>query len=144
MRKQFLNLYFKFVIPAFLIIAILFGLDKIGVSILVFNCSRTFSFILMFVALLFAFVIPLWYRLTFINKWKKLSEDKKSEEKIFLFEKNFLIISLMTPYVMILSYLVGVDNIPMIIIILLSLYSVYYYYPSVRRINLEKRIFKEK
>ncbi|MEA2065824.1 MAG: hypothetical protein U9O65_01785 [Thermotogota bacterium] len=142
MRKKLLNLYFKLTIPAFLIIAILFGIDKIVASIRLFNCSRIFSFILMFVALLFAFVIPFWYRLTFINKWKKLVEDKKYEEKAFLFEKNFLIMPLLTPYIMILSFIVGVDRIPMIIIILLSLYSVYYYYPSVRRINLEKRIFK--
>lgn len=143
MRKKLVNLYLKIVIPALILVVLLYVLSELGMNLQIIDGGRITSFVFIFIVLMFAFVIPLWYRITFINKWKELSEDKKDDRKIIKFEKKYMSISLLAPYATILSYLMGVDTIPKIIIIILSFYSVYYYYPSVRRINLEKAIFRE-
>jgi len=143
MRLNLKKFYFVFVLPFFFLMILLFIIQKLGVQIVIYESSKMISFVFLILSVLFAFVVPLWYRLTFLKSWQD-KEIELNRREFLNFEKNYMILPLITPYIIIVSYVFGVSKIPMGVIAIIGIYSVYYYYPSKRRYNLEKRIFNIK
>jgi Ca2+/Na+ antiporter len=87
-----------------------------------------------------AIILPLWYRILFINRMKNKKFTQKHDW--IRFEKNFLSMASLSVYLPVLSYAVSISRIPFSMMILLALYALYFYFPSRKRIHSEKRIFK--
>lgn len=93
-------------------------------------------------SVIFAIAWPIFFRTLFAHK----NRHQKSipEVDLIKFERNFLYIALVTPYLTLAAYLLEFPSFYLAGTVLMALYAVYYYYPSKKRIQFEKRIFRVK
>ena len=93
-------------------------------------------------SVVFAIAWPIFFRTLFAHK----NRHQKSipEVDLIKFERNFLYIVLVTPYLMLTAYLFEFPRFYLAGTVLMTLYAVYYYYPSKKRIQFERRIFRVK
>ncbi len=143
MQQTLKKHYLSILLPGIIIFAISYLIYNTG-GILSENTStpRIISSIHVFLSAIFTFLAPMWLKITAVNK---LNKSKKIEISEFIrFEKLFISISLISVYIFISAYLFKLSKIPMSVVIIFCLYSIYYYYPSNKRVNLEKRIFRIK
>ena len=91
-------------------------------------------------SVIFAIALPILFRTLFAHKVRHQKSD--SEIDLLKFERIFLYIALLTPYVTLIAYFFELPRFYCAGTVLMALYAVYYYYPSERRITFEKRIFR--
>jgi len=93
-------------------------------------------------SVVFGIAAPIFFRSLFAQKMS----DKKNttESKLIKFEQSLIRIALVTPYLGLLAYLFEFKQFYFTATFLVTLYSVYYFYPSQKRIAFEKRIFRVK
>jgi hypothetical protein len=84
--------------------------------------------------------MPVLYRTLYVSKIR----DRKSisKDEFIKFEKNLIIMVMVAPYITIIALLFNLPGFYFGGIILFAIYSVYYYYPSSKRIKFEKKIFR--
>ncbi|MEA3437952.1 MAG: hypothetical protein U9R43_15930 [Thermodesulfobacteriota bacterium] len=93
-------------------------------------------------SVIFGIAAPIFFRSLFAQK---ISNKKSTSESIFIkFERNLIRIALVTPYLGLFAYLFEFKQFYFTAIFLVTLYAVYYFYPSQKRIAFEKRIFRAK
>jgi hypothetical protein len=90
----------------------------------------------------FAVAFPIFYRTVFANK--RRHQTHTSEEDWLKFERNLLYIAMATPYVCLIAQILKLPRFHLGGTIIMALYAVYYYYPSKKRIDYERRIFRVK
>ena len=135
--------YFTLLLPAvagFILIFILQHFHLIN-----FNISQiptVLSPIIFVVSVCFAVALPIFYRSVFANK--RRHQTKTAEEDWLKFEQNLLYIAMATPYIALIAQILQLSRFHMGGTIIMALYAVYYYYPSKRRIEYERRIFRVK
>jgi len=93
-------------------------------------------------SVVFAIAWPIFFRTFFAHKIRH--QKSISEADLIKFERNFLYIALVTPYLMLTAYLLEFPRFYLAGTVLMALYAVYYYYPSKKRIQFERRIFRVK
>ena len=93
-------------------------------------------------SVVFAIAFPIFFRTLFPHKIRH--QKSISEADLINFERNFLYIALVTPYLMLTAYLLEFPRFYLAGTVLMALYAVYYYYPSKKRIQFERRIFRVK
>lgn len=96
--------------------------------------------LLFILSVIFAIALPILFRTLFAHKVR--DQKSISEADLFKFERNFLYIAFLTPYVTLIAFLLESPRFYCAGTVLMALYAVYYYYPSERRIQFEKRIFR--
>ena len=94
------------------------------------------------VSVCFAVAFPILYRTVFANQ--RRHQKNTTEEDWLKFERNLLYIALVTPYVCLIAQILKLPRFHLGGTILMALYAVYYYYPSKKRIDYERRIFRVK
>ena len=135
--------YFKLLIPLvimliiFYLLKILGALDNIQIGYLKF-----ISVLFFILAGIFGIALPIFYRTLYISKLKNIKAI--SIEEFIKFENRLIIISMITPYFIIMPIVFNFTDFYFGGIILFSLYAAYYFYPSKARIDFEKRIFRIK
>ena len=100
------------------------------------------SFIIFIISVCFAVALPIFYRTVFANK--RRHQTSTAEDDWLKFERNLLYIALVTPYVCLIAQILRLPRFHLAGTIIMALYAVYYYYPSERRIEYERRIFRVK
>lgn len=138
-RKPLLNQYFKQVAVATLLI-ILSWLIVFFQHTDSYSGNRTLSVILVSLSGVFGLALPIFYRSYFISSLK--NAKTVSIESFMNFEKNTIKIALIAPYFLILSIALHLSERTHILIFLFSLYALYYYYPSNKKIKFEMKIFR--
>ena len=98
------------------------------------------SLIIFIVSVSFAVALPIFYRTVFANK--KRHQTNTAEGDWLKFEQNLLYIAMATPYVTLIAQILQLPRFHMGGTIIMALYAVYYYYPSKRRIEFERRVFR--
>ncbi len=88
----------------------------------------------------FAVALPIFYRTVFANK--RRHQTRTAEEDWLKFERNLLYIAMATPYVALIAQILQLPRFHLGGTIIMALYAVYYYYPSKRRIEFERRVFR--
>ena len=91
---------------------------------------------------LLALAAPIFYRAIFNSKIKDFKT--LTPERFYGFEKNVILIITLTPYLVLIAYVLQLPQFFFGGTVLFSLYTLYFYYPSERRINNEKRIYRVK
>lgn len=91
-------------------------------------------------AALTALAIPLLLRTLFARK--AVLENEVNPASFFRFQKQLVISAMLTPYLGIMALVLELQKFYVSATLLMALYAVYYYYPSQRRINFDKRIFR--
>jgi hypothetical protein len=87
-----------------------------------------------------AIALPIFFRSLFAHKVR--DQKSVSAEALLRFERTFLYIALFTPYVALGSFVLEIPRFYCAGTVLMALYAVYYYYPSAKRIQFERRIFR--
>lgn len=137
------RIYFTLLLPAvagFILIFVLRHFHRIR-----FNISQipsVLSLIIFVASVCFAVALPIFYRTVFANK--RRNQTSTAQEDWLKFEQNLLYITLATPYVALLAQILQLPRFHMGGTIIMALYAVYYYYPSKRRIEYERRVFRVK
>lgn len=133
--------YWKILLPAICALFLAYAIKTMdlipGENSVPLTVIGPFFFVL---AVVFAIGLPILIRSLFVHKIK----DQKSVSKIILikFELKLIIISLVPSYIVILAYFFSFSNFYFTGIVLVALYSAYYFYPSKRRLQFEKRLFR--
>lgn len=143
MADKLRRTYFTLLIPAiagFIAISIVkkFSLIEFG-HITFQEIFAPFVFVL---SVVFAIAWPIFFRTLFAHKNRH--QKSISEVDLIKFERSFLYIALVTPYLTLTAYLLEFPSFYLAGTVLMALYAVYYYYPSKKRIQFERRIFRVK
>jgi hypothetical protein len=101
------------------------------------NIVAALTFIL---AVVFAIGLPVFIRSLFAHKMRDRTSVSRAE--LIKFERNLIIISLVTPYLTLIGYLLEFPRFYFSGTVLSTLYAIYYYYPSEKRIQFDRRIFR--
>jgi len=88
----------------------------------------------------FAIAFPIFYRTLFAHKSRDLIGV--SEKKLLNFEGTLIKVVMITPYLALIAYFLELPRFYTASAILIGLYAVYYFYPSKRRIALDRKIFR--
>jgi hypothetical protein len=135
--------YFALLIPAILGFIVISGFKALGlIPIGQVGFMELLAPLLLVLSVAFALGLPVFFRALFAHRVRK--EKSVSEADLLRFERTFLYIALVTPYLTLIGYLLEFPRFHLAGSVLMSLYAVYYYFPSQRRIRFEKRIFRVK
>lgn len=105
--------------------------------------SRFTVVLFLVIAALFDFVLPLWQKISFFSMVKKRNKEIKINTYL-KYQKMLLGYAFLGGYLSILAYIISIPKIPLLIIIMAGIYSLYFYYPSSKKINFDKKIFNLK
>ncbi len=137
------RIYFILLLPAVAGFILVFALQYF--HLVSFNTPQippVISSIIFILSVCFAVALPIFYRTVFANKRRHLT--KTAEEDWLKFEHNLLYIAMVTPYIALIAQILQLSRFHLAGTIIMALYAVYYYYPSQRRIEYERRIFRVK
>jgi hypothetical protein len=141
MADELRKTYFTLLIPAiagFIVLWFAKALHLIDFGPIQFQ--QFFAPFLFILSVIFAIALPIFFRTLFAHRVR--DQKSVSEEEFIRFERTFLYIVLVTPYVTLAAYLFGLPRFYCAGTVLTALYAVYYYYPSQRRIQFERRLFR--
>lgn len=98
--------------------------------------------LLFIMSIVFAVALPLLMRTLFVHKHH---QEKGIPEIVLLkFERNTMFLALMAPYFALAAFVLEIPRFHLAGAILASFYAVYYFYPSRKHIQYERRIFRAK
>jgi hypothetical protein len=98
--------------------------------------------LLFILSVIFAIALPIFLRTLFANSVRH--QKNVSETDLLKFERTFLYIALVTPYIGLAGYMLELPRFHLGGTVIMALYAVYYYFPSQKRIQFERRIFRVK
>ncbi|MBU8849049.1 MAG: hypothetical protein KOO65_08265 [Desulfobacterales bacterium] len=123
---------------------------------LVFGLARELNFIkpgqfvipsvmhslLFILSVITAIAGPLFFRTLFAHSMRK--QTRVPAKEFLSFQKKILWLSLITPYLAFTAVLCDFPRFYSAAIVLMALYAVYYYFPSQKRIDFDRKIFRVK
>ena len=141
MTEKLKKTYLTLLIPAIAAIVLAFGLRRMGFIFRDPNIPNAFVAPFVFVlSVFFALALPIFIRSLFAHTVRRLKSVP--EEDLFRFERKLIFVSLLTPYLILPAYLLNFPDFYLIGTTLMALYAVYYFYPSTKRIQFERRVFR--
>jgi hypothetical protein len=140
MQQELQSYYAKLVLPAVICCLLLFILERFKMNVFFGEASKAGTIFFIVLSAFFSVIFPLWLRIFFIRKIK--GQQEVSVEQFLKFEKTFLLIAELSLYVVLIAYVFKVPKAQMLFIALFGFYAAYYYFPSVKRINHEKKLFR--
>jgi hypothetical protein len=130
MQQEIRTYYFRLILPAVICCLLLFILERLHINIFFGEVSKAGTVLFIILSACFSIVFPLWLRILFIRKFG--GQTGVSVEQFLKFEKTFLLI----------AYVFKVPKAQMLFIALFGFYAVYYYFPSAKRIEHERKLFR--
>ena len=128
-RLDLRKTYYKLLIPLVVMLIIFYLLKIFGaLDNIHLGYIKQISILIFILAGIFGIAFPIFYRTLFISKLKNIKTIPK--EEFIRFEKRLIIISMITPYFIIIPIIFNFPDFYFGGIILFSLYAVYYFYPS--------------
>ena len=135
--------YLSLLLPAVVTLLLAYGARGTGLIPAHSNISVSFiapCFFVLSVAL--AVAAPILLRSVFAHRVR--NQQTVAEPAFVRFEKRLIGVALISPYLLLPAYLLNFPDFYFIGMALSALYAAYYFYPSKRRIQFEKRIFRVK
>ncbi len=96
--------------------------------------------LLFILSVVFSIALPIFLRSLFAHNVRQ--KKSVSEADLLKFERTFLYIALVTPYITLAGYILELPRFYLGGTVIMALYAVYYYFPSQKRIQFERRIFR--
>ncbi len=140
LEKKLQKLYFFIIAPAFLIIFLFFISEKLNHAVVLDKAGRLISTTIMVFTAITSTILPVWYKIVLIKKFR--NTKKISLETFAGYQYRIIITVTFSVYWIFPAYLYQLDEMPMIITGFFILYGLYYYYPSKKKIDAEKKLFK--
>jgi len=141
MSKDLKRTYFTFLVPSILGFTLAGGAKaynfiEIGsASFMVFIGPSIFV-----LSVILALALPIFYRTVFAHN--RRHTERISEIELIKFERNLIYMTLVTPYLALTALVLELSRFYTAGTILMGIYAVYYFYPSKKRIALDRRIFR--
>ena len=133
--------YFTLLVPAILGLAFIYIAKTLELFSISHIESLKFLAPFIFVAsVASAVALPIFFRTIFAHRMR--DEKSVSQLDLIKFQRTLIYISLITPYLILPAYLFEVPRFYLGGTVLMALYAAYYYFPSEKRIQFEKRIFR--
>ena len=143
MARKLRRTYFALLIPAIMGFALLFAAKAFHLISDTPGLYLKYLAPLVFIlSAVFAIALPLFLRTLFVRKVHQ--QKSVSEADLLAFERTFLYVALVAPYLTLIGYLLALPRFHLTGKLLMALYAVYYYYPSQKRIRFERRVFRVK
>ncbi len=141
MTNELKKYYFTLLTPSVVILILLYVIKSFGTGVgFDLSSSKTVNVLLFVCSAAAGIAFPVFYRSRFANK---LKDERVIDSGEFLkFEKRLITIALMVPYLVVLAVLLNLPFNYSVGIFLIAIYSVYYFYPSRKRIDFDKKIFR--
>jgi hypothetical protein len=98
------------------------------------------SGLLVFSAGFLAIVLPVWFKIIFVRRVKL--RKKISIAEFVRYQKIILFYAELSLYIVLVAERFQVPRMPMLLIALCGFYAAYYFFPSKRRLEFEKRLFR--
>jgi len=86
--------------------------------------------------------IPIFYRSFFVYRLK--GKKQISRDAFVNFEQALMSIALTAPYFLVISILSNMNQTANMLIAIFSLYAIYYYFPSEKKVLFEMKLFRIK
>ncbi len=141
--SQFLQkIYFFQLITAVLLVGFAYAL-KYGFGLVnKMSPGITVSVVVTTLAGITAIALPVFYRSYFVFK----NKDKKqiSPDDFMAFERLLITMALLSPYFLIVAVLINMNETANMLIALFSIYAMYYFFPTEKKMLFEMRIFRIK
>jgi hypothetical protein len=102
--------------------------------------GRWFSFLVLGVILVLAYIIPMWMRLIKIRNVNNRQDF--GLENLITFEKSILLLTGLSIYIAPLAFIFAFPDFPKFAVAFAAIYALYVAYPSERRLKLDKKVFK--
>jgi len=96
--------------------------------------------LLFILSVVFSIALPIFLRTVFAHSVRH--QKNVPEADLLKFERTFLYIALVTPYITLAGYILELPRFYLGGTVIMALYAVYYYFPSQKRIQFERRIFR--
>jgi Ca2+/Na+ antiporter len=143
MSKELKKAYLILLLPSILGFTLaggakVYGFSEVGSA----NFSQVAGPLIFILCIALTVAFPIFYRALFAHKNRDLISV--SDKKLLKFERTLINVVMITPYLALLAYFFELPRFYTAAAILLSLYAVYYFYPSKVRIAFERRIFRVK
>ena len=143
MSKNLKKIYFIFLVPSILGFALACWVKTYDFTVIgSINFIEIAGPVIFILCIAIAIAFPIFYRTLFAHKSRDLISV--SEKELFKFERNLIYITLATPYLALSALLLELPRFYTAGTILMGIYAIYYFYPSKKRIALDKRIFRVK
>ena len=143
LSKKLSKIYVR-IISVYLVIIFIIYLLKDVLELVKINPQPSTLLMQIFVAFsaIVGIGLPIFYRTWFVNK---IRHQKKLALNQFIgFEKKLLLMALITPLFLILGLFLNFNQKALILLTIFSLYALYYYYPSVKKMRFEMQLFRIK
>jgi hypothetical protein len=135
--------YFSLLLPAvtgFVAVYILDHFDLVAWKIP--QLTGAIPIIIFVASVCTAVALPILYRTTFANKQRH--QIHTPEKQWLKFERNVLFVAMATPYIGLIAHILRLPRFHLTGTYLMALYAMYYFYPSIKRIEFERRVFRVK
>ncbi len=141
MANELRKYYFVLITPAAIILISVYLFRLYGMDVRLNSpTERTTNVLLFVLSAAFGIAFPILCRTWFV---KKIESRKTLEPDEFLrFEKRILLIALTVPYFAVVAVFFNLPFQYLAGIFLIAIYSVYFFYPSDKRIEFDKKIFR--
>jgi len=143
LSKKLSKIYVR-IISVYLVIIFIIYLLKDVLELVKINPQPSILLMQIFVAFsaIVGIGLPIFYRTWFVNK---IRHQKKLALNQFIgFEKKLLLMALITPLFLILGLFLNFNQKALILLTIFSLYALYYYYPSIKKMRFEMQLFRIK
>lgn len=142
-RQNLKNTYFKLLIPVIAVLGVIYLIKLFGLlEATQIEFIRFISILFFILAAVSSLALPIFYRTLFVSRLK--NKKTISLNEFLEFEKKIIIISMLTPYIIIIPLIFNFPGFYFGGIILFALYAAYYFYPSEKRVEFEKKLFRIK
>ncbi len=138
--KKLQRLYYLIISPAILLVLVFFVSERLQYQISMQEAGRVMSTAIMVFAAITSTILPVWYKIILIRKLR--NKQKISTQNFVSMQFRIVITVSFSVYWIFPAYLYQLPEMPMVITAFFALYGLYYYYPSQKRIDTEKKIFK--
>ncbi|WDP91315.1 MAG: hypothetical protein HUN04_17075 [Desulfobacter sp.] len=143
MMNRLKKLYFILLLPALVLFAAYYlALETKLVRPGQITLPETFNGLLFTLAAVTGIAGPIFIRTLFANKFK--DQHQVPEAAFYSFQAKLLTVSGITPYIAFAAAACELPRFHAGAIVLMALYSLYYYFPSARRINFDRKLFRVK
>jgi hypothetical protein len=140
LEKKLQKNYFLIVTPAILFIFVFYLIEKNGVQLPFAFGGKVVSTVIIILAASTSSILPIWYKLLLIKNLR--NKKQVSYEEFTSLQNKVTITAAFTIYWVFPAYMYQVPEMPMLLIAFFAIYALYYYYPSKRRIDMEKKTFR--
>jgi len=141
MHHRLKKIYIAILSPALACLIAVYALRKIHPGMDMPALAGVFAAPMIFIlSAVFGIAGPILYRSFFAHSHRHVHEVPP--EALFIFERNLIGMTLATPYLTLFAYFMELPRFYLAATVLISLYAVYYAYPSHKRISFDEKIFR--